>query len=215
MEYRKYVQEEKKERRAEVVKAAAELFLEEGIDAVRMTDIADACECGVASVYRYFGNKTVLAVAAGEYLWGGIRPLFEQSTPGYDELSGYGRLQVLFHVFIRLYDEQRSFLKFIHDFDALMLREKPDVKSMEGYEKAVLSFFPLFREAYELGVSDGSVREIADFETYYYSATHLLLFSCQKFAIGSILSIDSEERRHEELVMMAEMALRYVRGAEK
>ena len=53
------VPESQKSRRIEhAVEISAEMFLKRGIDAVKMTDIADACGVGVATLYRYFGTKT-------------------------------------------------------------------------------------------------------------------------------------------------------------
>lgn len=42
------------------VQAAAQLFLQRGIGAVKMTDIAQTTGIGVASLYRYFTTKTNL-----------------------------------------------------------------------------------------------------------------------------------------------------------
>ena len=210
MEYRKHVQKEKKKRREEVVLTAANLFLERGLENVKMTDIADACSLGVASLYRYFGTKTVLTIAVGERLWQDIIPLFEQNTKDFDRITGLEQLRVLFGVFLRLYEEQRGFLTFIHDFDTMMLREKIDPASLKSYEDAVLSFYPIFLESYKCGRSDGSVRELPDFETFYFTSTHLLLSLCLKFTVGAVLLIDSEGRQKSELSMALEMIMNYL-----
>ena len=51
-----------------IVYVAAELFLRDGIESVKMTDIADRAEVGVASLYRYFGTKEALVLRAGALL---------------------------------------------------------------------------------------------------------------------------------------------------
>ncbi|MBQ4225759.1 MAG: helix-turn-helix transcriptional regulator, partial [Oscillospiraceae bacterium] len=60
------------------VASAARLFLEKGLDNVRMTDIADDCGVGVATLYRYFGTKTIIAIEAVSYLWNDLGRLFEE-----------------------------------------------------------------------------------------------------------------------------------------
>ena len=60
------LQQRRKER---IVLIAAELFLQNGIEEIKMTDIADAAEIGVASLYRYFGTKTAIAIEVGVLLW--------------------------------------------------------------------------------------------------------------------------------------------------
>ena len=52
-----------------VTTQAAALFLRDGIEAVRMTDIAEASGVGVATLYRRYKTKTALAVRAGTYMW--------------------------------------------------------------------------------------------------------------------------------------------------
>jgi len=210
VEYRKHVQKEKNKRQGEVVLTAANLFLERGLENVKMTDIADACGLGVASLYRYFGTKTMLTAAVGERLWQDIIPLFEQNTKNFDRITGLEQLRVLFGVFPRLYEEHRGFLTFIHDFDTMMLREHVDPASLKSYEDTVLSFYPIFLGSYRCGRSDGSVRELPDFETFYFSSTHLLLSLCLKFTVGAVLPIDSEERQKAELSMALDMILKYL-----
>ena len=40
------------------IEISAQMFLRDGIESVKMTDIADECGIGVATLYRYFGTKT-------------------------------------------------------------------------------------------------------------------------------------------------------------
>ena len=55
-----FSQETLKNKRFEkAVEVSAQLFLKNGIEAVKMTDIADECGIGVATLYRYFGTKKV------------------------------------------------------------------------------------------------------------------------------------------------------------
>ena len=58
------------------VAASAKLFLENGIDNVKMTDIAEKSGIGVATLYRYFGTKTRIAIAAMTYLWTDLQNMF-------------------------------------------------------------------------------------------------------------------------------------------
>ena len=59
------------------VEISAEMFLKNGIEAVKMTDIADACGVGVATLYRYFGTKTIITIAAMTHLWTRLRGMYE------------------------------------------------------------------------------------------------------------------------------------------
>ncbi|HMV70387.1 MAG TPA: helix-turn-helix domain-containing protein [Myxococcota bacterium] len=54
---------ERERHRQEILAAAESLFLERGIDAATMDDIASASEFAVGTLYRYFRSKDDLAVA--------------------------------------------------------------------------------------------------------------------------------------------------------
>ena len=59
-----FSQENLKFRRTEqAVTVSAQLFLKNGIEAVKMTDIAEASGIGVATLYRYFGTKIGITIA--------------------------------------------------------------------------------------------------------------------------------------------------------
>ncbi len=52
--------------RRRIIHAAAQLFADRGIDATTMEEVAAAADVSVATVYNYFGSKTVLLVAGVE-----------------------------------------------------------------------------------------------------------------------------------------------------
>ena len=66
----------KDKRMERAVSVCAELFLERGIESVKMTDIADYSGIGVATLYRYFGTKTGIAIDAMTFLWDDLKSLF-------------------------------------------------------------------------------------------------------------------------------------------
>ena len=59
--------EEAKRRREKVLKVAFKLFVKNSIEAVSMQQISDASKVGVASVFRYYANKTDLVIAVSAY----------------------------------------------------------------------------------------------------------------------------------------------------
>lgn len=52
-----------------VLEKAKEVFLERGITGVSMADIAEEADFGVASVYRYFGNRKALIMECAVSIW--------------------------------------------------------------------------------------------------------------------------------------------------
>ena len=66
----------KDKRMSRAISVCAELFLERGIENVKMTDIAGYSGVGVATLYRYFGTKTGIAIEAMTFLWNDLNRLF-------------------------------------------------------------------------------------------------------------------------------------------
>ena len=214
MDYTNYLKNEKNLRRDKVLLSAAQLFLDKGIEAVKMTDVADACDMGVASLYRYFGTKTQLVILTGQMLWQDVRELFRQlfEDENYYAKNGFERLTELFSFFPSLLQRHRGFLKFIHEFDENMQREDVSPDALEDYESTLLSFFPPFEEAYRLGLEDGSVRKIENFERFYFTATHSLLLMCQKFVCRGILKSDTEAGAYYEIALMVRILMAYLQA---
>lgn len=57
MRYLENVNQSITEKREIVIETAFKLFAENKIESVTMTVVADNCNMGVASIYRYFGTK--------------------------------------------------------------------------------------------------------------------------------------------------------------
>ena len=121
-----FPQESLKSRRFEAaVSVSAKLFLEKGIDAVKMTDIANETGIGVATLYRYFGTKTRITIAAMTYLWNDMNKMFSgifesevfMRQPGIKQLSDLMRMAMVF------YNAHRDFMKLLGEFDLFLIRE--------------------------------------------------------------------------------------------
>lgn len=212
MDYSKYLKELKENRRDVVIMCAAELFLERGIDNVKMTDVAERSEIGVATIYRYFGTKDNLVISVGELLWADMNELFaaELKHDSFNKYTGYEQVKIFLSVFITLYRDHKPILQFLRDFDSIMLREQIQEDALESYEVYLLSFFSRFEVAYHKGIKDGTLKKI-DVDLYYTTVTHMLLQSCEKYVSGNIISIDSSEHYEAELRMMIDMALNYIK----
>ena len=209
MDYREY----KDEKTQLVVLTAAQKFLQYGIESVKMTDLADSCGVGVASLYRYFGTKTAIVAAAGTLLWQDVSKLFEGvfEGPVFLQQSGLARIRELLNIFLTLYRQEPAFLKFLFEFDEFVLREKPDPKLLLDYERSVLNFYPVFLASFQAGLQDGSIRRRVDPLAYYSSVTHAVTCLAQKHLRGRILLSDSDTSGEEELSLVIDMAVAYLR----
>ena len=211
MEYKKFIENAKNDRMLQAVLTTAALLLEESPENLKMTDIADKCEIGVASLYRYFGTKSTIVIKAACVLWQDVRGLFEGvfDCEYYREKTGIDRLRELMKVFKVLYISHKDFLRFLDCFDRFVITEGVTPEELEEYEKSVMDFYSLFEDAYQKGCEDGTVRTDIDFRTMYLSVTHALMLMSEKFARGVIF--ENENSTDEaELDFIISMAIDYI-----
>ena len=203
----------KNQRIRSVLSSGAELFLERGIDNVKMTDIADASGIGVATLYRYFGTKTKIAVEVMTFLWNDLKSLYSGvfDTPVFLAQSGIKQLSDLMKMFVVMYSTHRDFMRLLGEFDRFVISEGVPRSELEEYERSVIDFFPLLEQAYSKGLKDGTVRKISDFRLFYLTFAHGLTEMCKKFINGEILPSDDFSNAEKELEMLIETAVYFLR----
>ena len=196
-----------------IVYVAAELFLQKGIENVKMTDVAERAELGVATLYRWFGTKDGLVIRAGALLWGDLHTLFSSVYEAEDfrACTGIEQVKRLFGVYRTLFREHPDFIRFVGDFDNFVIRARPPQEALREYEASVLNFYPVFLGAYETGLGDGSVRPVADPRLFYDSVCHAILSLTQKLLRGEILAADGFGDA-AELELLLDMAARYLQA---
>ena len=211
MEYEKYIEEAKNERMEQAVSIAADLFLKNSIDEIKMTDIAKASEIGVASLYRYFGTKTNIVIKSGTLIWNNTKMLFDGifESDYYKNKTGIEQIGELLKVFYVLYTAHKDFLKFVHDFDNFILKENVSKDDLAEYENSIMNSFPLFESAFLKGCEDNTVNPDVNIKDVYFTTTHALISLCQKFNSGSILKSDKFEYGENEINLLIDMAIKY------
>lgn len=200
-------------RDARVVACAADLFLSYGLQAVRMTDIAEAAGVGVATLYRRFSTKTRIAVEAATLLWHRFneRIVDHVESDRFLAMDGAERLETLLAEYAAHYVANRAFVSFVDEFDHLVLKEGLTPEQLAAYGREVDSFYLIFEDAYRLGVADGSVRAIGDFRTFYRSVAHSLMGLAEKLFRGDVIPSDDFRQASKELDCLVDMAVRYIR----
>lgn len=200
----------KEERYNYAVGIAADLFLEKGIEAVKMTDIAENSGIGVASLYRFFETKTEIVIRAGSILWKRINSDFLEYINRWNGKTGMDKLVYDLGYFRNLYVNHRSFIKFLDDFDHIMLEEKVPKERLREYESSVVNFYVPLSDACEMGKMDGTIRKDASIFDVYFSVTHALLAVCQKFIRGEILPGDNFSNAGKEIEKLLELTAAYL-----
>lgn len=207
------VESQKSQRKDEVVAAAIEVFKQKGIENAKMTDVAEAAQVGVASVYRYYKTKPELVIAAATLFWKQeIDAVYQQLANGnFVKASGLEQVRSILEVFIDLYHGHPEFLRFLHEFDSYVVKERIDLEKLSAYEASIINLKGHIVSAFRVGVADGSISSNIDFEVFYDTITHTLMSLCQKLLLrGEIISVDRAVSSETQIRMVIDMAVQYI-----
>ena len=195
-----------------ILSSAYELFSKRGIEDVAMTDIADRSKIGVASLYRYFETKEILVVKTATQVWENQMQdvLPSLLRPKYKNSSGYDQLQEIFALFIKLYEKETDFLRFIYLFDAFAVKEKIPKEAMANYEAKILLVKQIISDAIQKGFDDGSISfKYKDYgEMLYFTLMHTFFSVAQKLSLsGKMLDMDTKKNGSLQLKLLSDVLL--------
>lgn len=195
------------------VQVSADMFLSSGIEAVKMTDIAEASNIGVASLYRYFGTKTGITIAAMTYLWNKLKDMFSGvfDSEVFRRQTGIKQIRDFMKIFVVLYEAHPDFMKLLSEFDLYIIKENIPEYELEDYEKSIINFYPHVEAAYKAGIADGTVREVGDFKLYYVTFCHALMEMGKKLVQGELLPNDDFSVAVNELELIIDAAINYIK----
>lgn len=212
----KYFEEIERIRQAkigEVIKIASKTFIDKSINDVTMQDIAVLCEIGVASLYRYFGTKKKLVISVGCYLWDQMKIELDKKLNAvyYKDLTGIEQIKVFLERYLYLYQEHKGFLKFVLEFDQFVVSEHITTEELSEYEEHIVDFWSNYQKAIAKAEMDKSIRTDVDYNLFYLTMSHTLMSLAQKLNSPAIISRDLLNNPEQELKIIIEMAVAYLR----
>lgn len=208
------INERKSLRKKEILGIALKVFSAIGIDQSNMTDVAKASEVGVATLYRYFENKTNLVIETGVEAWSQINTKYESAVEVIitEEISGIDKLEKLLNLFYKIFTEEKNFVCFLDGFDNYMVNNSVSPDMLETYENEILKIDPYVCKVYKDGVKDNSIKEMEDIDLFIKTIGHSLLALSQKALIRNrIVKSDQKERLMDEMKLMIKMVIQYAR----
>ena len=189
-------------RRNHILDRAIKLFCTHSIAEVKIRDVAEECNIGEATFYRYFSKRSSLVVACALKLSERICELFEDDLGG----SGFDRLSRFYYRFYEIFGDHAEYYRFLSQFDAYCISE--EIKDLDQYSDNLDVFKARYTAAYKDGLADGSVKEVWDMDLFYYSTTHAMLSLCKKLAAeGRIVRQDDLTDKRQEVRTVIEIIL--------
>ena len=130
--------------------------------------------------------------------------------PKYKNSSGYEQLQEIFALFIKLYENETDFLRFIYLFDAFAVKEKIPKEAMANYEAKILLVKQIISDAIQKGFDDGSISD--KYKNYgemlYFTLMHTFFSVAQKLSLsGKMLDMDTKKNGSMQLKLLADVLL--------
>ena len=189
-----------------IAEEAAKLFFAKSINEVTFKDLALHLGIGEATLYRRYTNKYNLVLSVAAVLQ---KKVFSQFFPDVKAATGYRQLETFYLTFLKIFDEEPGYYKFIGEFDAYIINNSRD--NLANYEEGINVFKKAFDEAYALGLKDGTVKEIEDVDCFYFSTTHALLGLCKKLASQNVLIQDYRLDKSKEVKVLIDTILLRIR----
>ncbi|MER2260741.1 MAG: TetR/AcrR family transcriptional regulator [Psychrobacillus sp.] len=204
-------EQQKHQRRQNIIQTAKNLFLEQGVQHVQMQDVATASGVGIATLFRYFPKKEYLMIAATNAITDematDIGQIIEQSITAYEKIE-----QILEYYMGIIKDPQLRLAKYFDSFD---LYEKIAEESPEQYAEYLSARSNLARVLLtisEQGKLDGSLRSEIDLDVFVMTMVqNFSIFTYKSSLTKHDSSLSSLLSAEKQLLVMKDVFLRYIR----
>ena len=194
--------------RRKLLEAGYRLFTEKTIDGVSLEMVAKGAGIGVATLYRYFGSKTDLAVAVSVWKWQEyLERIRERTDVKRQEMTGAENFNVYLDAFLALYRDHRDLLRYNQFFNVYLQHAGTDKARMAPYEQVIGGFADLFRMIWEKGEKDGTLRTEIPWKQAFSATMHVMLAAVTRYAVGLAYQPEEGTGPEEELAMLRDMML--------
>ena len=195
--------------REKLLEAGYRLFNAKTIESVSLEQIARAAGIGVATLYRYFGNKTDLVIAISVWKWNEyLQELKQLPDAGGREHTGAESFAFYLNSFLNLYRDHRDLLRYNQFFNVYIQGAGIDKTRMAPYEQVIGRFADRFRLIWEKGEKDGTLRMEIPWKKAFSATLHVMLAAVTRYAVGLAYQPEEGAGPEEELAMLRDMMLR-------
>lgn len=211
MRYLENVNQSITEKREIVIETAFKLFAENKIEPVTMTVVADNCNMGVASIYRYFGTKKELVIAVAAKKW---REYYSELQKYYkelnvDKMTAAQELEFYIDRYIDLYNENNDLLNFNANFGIYIGSEDTTKDEMRPYNSIIDKFINRFHMLYKKAQDDKTIRTDISERSILYNIMYTMMSALSKYSTNIIHSADQDRNYEKEICQLKDMYLEY------
>lgn len=209
MRYLENVNQSITEKREIVIETVFKLFAENKIEPVTMTVVADNCNMGVASIYRYFGTKKELVIAVAAKKW---REYYSELQKYYkelnvDKMTAAQELEFYIDRYIDLYNENSDLLNFNANFGIYIGSEDTTKDEMRPYNSIIDKFINRFHMLYKKAQDDKTIRTDISERSILYNIMYTMMSALSKYSTNIIHSADQDRNYEKEICQLKDMYL--------
>ncbi|MFF2176586.1 TetR/AcrR family transcriptional regulator [Lysinibacillus sp. NPDC058147] len=203
-------EQQKQQRRQNIIHIAKNLFLEQGVQNIQMQDVAAATGVGIATIFRYFPKKEYLVIAVANTITDematDIGQIVKQTVPAYEKIE-----QILDYYISGTKDPQLRLAKFFESFD---LYEKIGTESTEQYAEYLFArskLASILLTLAEQGKQDGSLRLDVDLDVFIITMVqNFSLFTFKSSLTTHDTNLSTLLSTDKQLTMMKDVFLSYI-----
>ena len=203
------------ERRERLLDAGFRLFAARSIEAVKLTEIAEAAGLGIVTLYRYFKTKPDLVIELGTKKWREYCVEVEKAyaAKGGEKMNAAAEMEFFLDSIIELYRSHKDVLRFNRNFDTYVKHQECTAEQMRPYNEAVEVFARKFHTVYLKAQKDGTLDIHVSEKRLFVNTLYTVLSVAGKYAEGLVYPPDGEHDMTEELLMLKRMIVDSMRNA--
>ena len=196
--------------RQKIMQAGYDLFVKRTIDGVSLDEVAKTSKIGIATLYRYYGNKVELVIAIAVWKWGEFLKTYDrnQNESG-GEHTGAENLANYLDTYLDLYRNHKDLLRFNQFFNVYLQGSQADKERTALYQAMIDGIADRFRMIWEKGAQDGTMRtDTSTWQKAFSSTLHIMLAAITRYAVGLVYQPAEGAEPEEELKMLRDMLYR-------
>lgn len=183
------------------------IFTEKSFEKVKMTDVSDAAEIAISSLYRYYSSKPKLIIAISTWVW---EEYMKESVKKKRNRKDVGRtaaeeFDAFLESFLDLYRNHKDILRFNQFFNVYLQSEVIPEEEKKPYLDMIRALEARFGETYRKGQQDGTLRTDLPEKKLFSVTIHLMLAAVTRYAVGLVYNEGTDAE--EELRLQKEMLL--------
>jgi AcrR family transcriptional regulator len=197
-------------RKEEIFKAAQKLFLERGLDTVKLNDIVNLCGISKVTFYKYFRSLD-------EIVFEVQMNILKRSYERYEEIprlgsNGREKFGEFLRWMIPATDEDFATMRFLALFDAHYREQYPTPELETAYIETLKTGRSIYSDLLQEGMQDGSIRNDIDAATLQFSISNISSATIHRMMLrGKLLQYDQGVEPAKILEQMVNMVMTYLK----